>query len=172
MLADALCELAKNKHINRITIKEIVDYCNASRQTFYNHFKDKYDLISWVYKRQAETILQTFRVNKNWNECINKIYLLFTEDKQFYYKIMKIEGQNSFSAFLYEHSCRYYQDSIVERFGTRELTEELRFTIEFNCHGAVNMCRKWILSGMSLPPEEIAGLIVDNMPDNLKKYFV
>lgn len=45
VIIDSFKELASKKNVSDITVKEITDKCGLKRQTFYNHFKDKYDLI-------------------------------------------------------------------------------------------------------------------------------
>ena len=57
ILAESFLELAQKKRIDKITITDITDNCGMSQPTFYNHFKDKYDLIVWIY---------TSRVSKSW----------------------------------------------------------------------------------------------------------
>ncbi len=49
LLAESFLELVQTKRIDKITITEITDNCGMSQPTFYNHFKDKYDLIVWIY---------------------------------------------------------------------------------------------------------------------------
>lgn len=44
MLAKALLELNEHKSLDAITIQHLLDHTGISRQTFYNHFKDKNDL--------------------------------------------------------------------------------------------------------------------------------
>ena len=51
LLAEALLELSKEKSLDKISVTDIVKYAGAGRQTFYNHFKDKNDLLYWIYKR-------------------------------------------------------------------------------------------------------------------------
>lgn len=51
ILADALIELSTEKPLRKITITELVERAGTGRQTFYNHFKDKNDLIYWIYSR-------------------------------------------------------------------------------------------------------------------------
>ena len=46
ILAESFRELAENRPVNKITIQEIVDNCDFSPETFYRHFRDKYDLIA------------------------------------------------------------------------------------------------------------------------------
>ncbi|MBQ3842671.1 MAG: TetR family transcriptional regulator, partial [Ruminiclostridium sp.] len=49
ILAESFQELAQKKRIDKITITGITNNCGMSQPTFYNHFKDKYDLIVWIY---------------------------------------------------------------------------------------------------------------------------
>lgn len=172
IFADAICSLAKTKPINKITINDITEYCNAGRQTFYYHFKDKYELISWIYTNNANQILGVYDNFESFRDHMRKIYQHFVCNKEFYTKIIKIDGQNSFTSALFNHAYKFYINSIAERFGQEELTDDLIFTIEFNCYGAVNMCKKWMLSGMIIPADEMADKIVDHIPHCLKKYFI
>lgn len=45
---DTHLKLSKRQPLNKITVKTIIDHTNTAKQTFYNHFKDKYDLINYV----------------------------------------------------------------------------------------------------------------------------
>ena len=44
-LRDALIELMLEKAYDKITIQEIIDRANVGRATFYNHYRDKDDLL-------------------------------------------------------------------------------------------------------------------------------
>lgn len=53
VIIDSFKELASKKNVSNITVKEITDKCGFKRQTLYNHFKDKYDLIKWIYLNEV-----------------------------------------------------------------------------------------------------------------------
>ena len=44
-VADALLELIRRKDADKITVKDLVEVCGISRQTFYYHFKDIVDVV-------------------------------------------------------------------------------------------------------------------------------
>lgn len=171
MFADAISDLAQNSPIDKITIADIVNYSGASRQTFYYHFKDKYELISWIYEKNANQIL---RIDDNYNSFKDSVMMVFQHlfrHKQFYRKAINMNKQNSFKDALFNHTCGYYKERVVQRFGEEAITDELIFSIEFNSYGAVNMCKKWINSGMPLSPDIMADRIIDNMSEKLKNYL-
>lgn len=57
LLAESLKELAKIKSVEKITVKEIIKNCRLTKTTFYNHFRDKYDLIVWIYSEPIKNIV-------------------------------------------------------------------------------------------------------------------
>ena len=56
-LCDAMKTLMLKKPFQKISIREICECCGMSRKSFYYHFKDKYDLVNWIfYTEFIETI--------------------------------------------------------------------------------------------------------------------
>ena len=51
MYKNALLELSKKQPLCKITVKTIIDYTESAKQTFYNHFDDKFDLINYCTVR-------------------------------------------------------------------------------------------------------------------------
>ena len=172
ILADSLIELSYSKSIDKITVQNIVEHCHTGRQTFYNHFSDKYELINWIYKEKAEKVLNVFNENKNWYECMRLTYMVFWENRQFFTRVANLTGHNYFVDFFYDHTRSYYINSIVSRFGKDEISDSLLYSIEFDSIGEVHMCLKWIKEGMKESPETMAKRNVENIPPNLMKYFI
>ncbi|WP_367924478.1 TetR/AcrR family transcriptional regulator C-terminal domain-containing protein [uncultured Ruthenibacterium sp.] len=54
MISDQLNVLLKQKGLDKITVKELVDACHISRQTFYYHFRDIMDVVEWQQKQVLE----------------------------------------------------------------------------------------------------------------------
>ena len=54
-IAETLNQLLQNKKLDKITVKELVDACHISRQTFYYHFQDIMEVVEW---RQQQTLRQ------------------------------------------------------------------------------------------------------------------
>ena len=50
-LAESVKECMKTAPVDKITVKEIVEGCGVTRQTFYRNFLDKYDLINWYFDK-------------------------------------------------------------------------------------------------------------------------
>ena len=55
-IAQTLYELLKHKSLDKITVKELVDTCNISRQSFYYHFQDIMDVVEWCQNQSLKRL--------------------------------------------------------------------------------------------------------------------
>ena len=72
LLAESLKELCKIKSANKITIKEMTQNCGLTAPTFYNHFRDKYELMAWIYNQKVEASLKNFGRGDSFEDVICK----------------------------------------------------------------------------------------------------
>ena len=59
-MAEALKKLIKKQPFSKITVQDIVAACNINRNTFYYHFENNYDLLSFTYSREVQNIVDSF----------------------------------------------------------------------------------------------------------------
>ena len=48
LIVQAVERLLMQKKVKKLTVKDIVEECGITRQTFYYHFRDIPDLLKWV----------------------------------------------------------------------------------------------------------------------------
>ncbi len=60
-MAQALKRLIKDRPFSKITVQDIVSACNINRNTFYYHFENNYDLLSFAYELEVQNISEAFR---------------------------------------------------------------------------------------------------------------
>lgn len=60
LMAEALKKLIKDRPFSKITVQDIVAECNINRNTFYYHFENNYDLLSFVYEQEVQNIVESF----------------------------------------------------------------------------------------------------------------
>lgn len=56
-VAAAFLEMAARKDVDKITVKDLVEACGISRQTFYYHFRDIVDVLEWTARQGVERLL-------------------------------------------------------------------------------------------------------------------
>lgn len=163
ILADALIELSTEKPLRKITIAELVERAGTGRQTFYNHFKDKNDLIYWIYSR---TIAGERKVvcTQGYYAYMVKLHQEAQKLCPFLMQACKLTGQNSMSEVLYQQSYSYYRNYIVHHYGEAALTEEMEHALHFNAAGSSHVYMQWVLNGAPGPAERQAELALNCMP--------
>ena len=60
LMAEALKKLIKDRPFSKITVQDIVAECNINRNTFYYHFENNYDLLSFAYEQEVQNIVESF----------------------------------------------------------------------------------------------------------------
>lgn len=73
VIVESFRELLKNASFDHITIQDICDNCCISRMTFYRHFRDKYELMNWVYISQMRTTFNTNLDFSGWIVIMDKM---------------------------------------------------------------------------------------------------
>ncbi len=82
-IADCVKELMYHKEIRKITIQDIMAATNMSRQSFYYHFKDIYDVLEWIAIHDfAEAV--NCDENAGLEEWVLKLIQVIQRDKFFY----------------------------------------------------------------------------------------
>jgi probable dihydroxyacetone kinase regulator len=152
-LAGALKELAAIVPFHKITINDICEKCYMSRKSFYYHFKDKEDLVIWIF--ETEFVAKARESGEtSMHETVLKLCAYLYENKSFYKKIFKYDGQNSFSEY-FAAICRPYVANKLSAQGLPAAEVQIGFLTD----SAFCALKKWVLSGCEQPPEEFIGQI-------------
>ena len=87
-LAQALKELMAEKPIKKITIQDIVERGHMTRQSFYYHFQDIYEVIELIC--QYELIDQiAYRQEESFSHWLEHLMALIEENRWFYRKMLQ-----------------------------------------------------------------------------------
>ncbi|MDR1571817.1 MAG: TetR/AcrR family transcriptional regulator C-terminal domain-containing protein [Clostridiales Family XIII bacterium] len=171
MLSDALINICDEKPLAKATVQDIVRKAGTSRQTFYNHFRDKNDLISWTYFTRITGDMRAIDGDCGLYGFVYDAHRYCVEHKRFFMQACALQGQNSLREYMLRHNYENYLNLIIEKHGEGVLTDELLWAIEFNACGAICMHLKWVQDGMTLAPETKARYVVDCIPEILRRYL-
>jgi len=154
-LAAALKELIGEKAFEKISVGDICEKCEMNRKSFYYHFKDKYDLVNWIFDTEFIAATNKKRYETGW-DLLADISRLFYDNRDFYRKVLCIKGQNSFSD--------HFRELLLSVIGSRlhdilniEITQE--FQINFFTDAFVMAFQRWILEYTSMLPSEFLAQI-------------
>ena len=102
-IADKMKDLMKQKPIDKIRVTEICKAAEIERPTFYYHFKDKYDLVAWIFFQSAS---KTDVVSvQSAAEGMKRM----KQDFIFYKRAYEDSSQNALWAYMLEYFVHRYE---------------------------------------------------------------
>ncbi|HVI42292.1 MAG TPA: TetR family transcriptional regulator, partial [Anaerovoracaceae bacterium] len=96
ILGDSLIELMNSFDLTKISVQDIVNNCGLTRSTFYRYFLDKFDLVNWIYKTNADIPRIFYNKKYSWTQVSEKVLEFMYEHKNFFVNALNASGQNSF----------------------------------------------------------------------------
>ena len=114
-LAEAVKVCMKTTSVEKITVKEIVDACGTTRQTFYRHFQDKYDLVNWYFDKILLESFEHMGEGETIYEGLVKKFQYIQKEKLFFKMAFKSDDQNCLRDHDFELILAFYSDRIQEK---------------------------------------------------------
>lgn len=149
-LAAALKDLMEETPLAKISVADICSKCGMNRKSFYYHFRDKYDLVNWIFDVEFMTVVSK-KPDARGKEFLEALCGYFYENRRFYRNALQVGGQNSF----YEHFTEFTTALIAEHVKNIAETKELHsFYITFLADAFTASFYRWILDRDRMLPEE------------------
>lgn len=169
LLAESLKDLANFKSVDKITIKELTQNCGLTSPTFYNHFRDKYELMAWIYNQKVEAAMKNFGVTDSFEDVVRKWMEIVQEDENFYRNVLKnAVGQNSFRYSTNDHAINLLADWIKSHHALDDLELTICFSLRFYMRAVSESVNDWCLGKWDCSPRDMAKFFVEAMPEPLK----
>lgn len=125
-LANAFKELSKKKAMNKISVNDLIKYCNFNRNTFYYHFEDIYDLIDWIFNEEVKTIIENFD-KTNYEKFLNNVLDYIEENKHILNSVYNSFGREQLKKLLNPHFYITLDTIINNRIKEHNLTIDKDF---------------------------------------------
>ncbi len=160
-IADNMKKLMTKKPIDKIRVTEICRAAEIERPTFYYHFRDKYDLVAWIFLHDA------FRTDVMSKESSAVAMSRMRNDFIFYKRAFEDSSQNALWQYMVEYFTDRYAAEVMRARGTDTLDTQTMFSIRLYCHGTVGMTREWLLNDNITSAETIVEMMFASMPASL-----
>lgn len=169
-LAASLKALTATTPLSRVTVADIVQNCGLNRQTFYYHFRDKYDLVHWIYQVEAMAAIEDCRDLKNWTEGIRRVLGHLVQNRVFYSEALRDSGSSTFEKYLFDVTRElilHVVHEVAEGMAVRDADQV--FVAEFYAHAFVGTTLGWLEDPLREAPETLAERIQDIVEGSLQR---
>ncbi len=151
-IASGTRELIRKKGVDDITVTEICESSGINRRTFYRYFRDKFDVVDWIYYNDA---LVHFDHYDGWSiyDYMPRIMESLYSDRRYYVNALSYRGQNSFRDF-----CTVCLKKLItaDYENTFRSQQQLDFFISHLCEMTYDACIEWLSSEPCMSPTEFS----------------
>ncbi len=165
----AVRELLKQKPLDQIRVRELMELCGLRRQSFYYHFKDVYELFEWSVGRERALLLDRQAECLTWQQAMRALLDRAAEERAFYRAVLERGGQAGLGEMIplaeaLETVRTYYRKRDGGGPADRE-TEALERRREQAI--LLSVLESWIRGSLPLSAEELVAALEQQVERNM-----
>lgn len=149
--ANSLKELLRERPLTKISVKDITSRCDISRNAFYYHFRDKYELINWMFYDDMLKNANSFNSPSELTHSFADVCRCLYNNREFYMACFQYVGQNSLYETLHNLYYELWKMNLEMRYMESRIRlseEELDLMAKLNSYALVGIITDWVKNGM------------------------
>lgn len=137
-----------------------------------NHFRDKYDLIVWIYVRDVKPIISKIGdADQDWKQALHEAAQYYWENKEFVVNALKhTSGHDAFLLLVQKINTEHMVAGVRKRLMTEHISDEIMGLIKVYVYGTVNLMLEWLLGQSKYTADQIVEIWDKSLPEQLKPY--
>ena len=140
MIADALMKLSREKDVDKITVKDLVEECHISRQSFYYHFQDILEVIEWSTEQAFQKLLERSLETDDPEAVFRDIIVASEDANMLLQKLLKSQRREQIERLMVRYIRTYLREMIGHKGPRPDLPyEEMEVALSFCTYGIVGL---------------------------------
>ena len=162
-------KLLETEPFDKITISDITNDCGRSRQTFYYHFRDIFDMIRWIYNSESLNEIGGRGGYGTWQDKIRELFDYTLNNKSLILGTFNSKCRNDLVGYYMDVSIRKISD-IVEMKSDGDIAEkDKKFIASVYAYAFVGIMVDWISDGMKESSEEMVDRVYKIVMSNFDR---
>lgn len=159
-LRQSLKQLMKKYSMNKITVKMITDGCGLTRNTFYNHFADVYDVLESIFKYEVILELEQCRNLERWKDGLLLMLHYALSNRVLCMNTYRSMGREYMECSLYT-TFRKLVKGVIEDICCGKLVDESlkRDLGDFFAFAITGQFMAWMSGGLKESPQEFVNRV-------------
>ena len=156
MLAQSLERLLMSRTPDQITVQMLVKECGVKRQTFYYHFHDLEDLITWMYTEQTEKLLGQNLTAATWRDALLGLLRYARSRKNIIVNTYRSAARDRLERQMTLVVEKLLQNEVLQQSrGLAVADQDRNFVLKFFASALNGVTMQWIFDGMTEEPEQL-----------------
>ena len=174
LLMESILELSETRTMDKITVKDIAANCGLTTQTFYNHFRDKDDLVLCIHKDFVRQKLEQIGENGYSYRDVTRDHLSFYwQHRKFLLNaILHTHGHDAYNLSFNRFAVELTAELICKWHHLEKLSDELYTYLRFYVYGAMQLFAAWAYEESPIPKPEKMDYLLNSIPAPLRPYLL
>ena len=143
-IADAARRLLTEKNVKKLTVKDIVEECQITRQAFYYHFEDIPALFRWILEKETEQMILDTQMTGDAQEGLRRFFLMAVNASPYVRKGMQSNYRDELEMLVTQYAYHFFERVIEEQDLYRSRTRsEVKLILRYHSHAIMGLLREW-----------------------------
>ncbi len=156
-IKSSMLRLLQSKSLDNIKVKDIIDDIGISRNTFYYHYHDIYDVLKDIFDDTMTEFNKPKPENFDWETAFHKM----SEDALIKKNIITNIFKSKYSDNIKSYVTNVVGDVVYKRIKSELISKkqkidegDLKIITTFYKHAVTGTFFEWVYNGMPVPPKE------------------
>lgn len=169
-LEESAIQLFSKYSVEKVSIIDICKNCSVSIRTYYNYFKDKYDIINQCYISRFKNYIETNRKNINLRKLMLYLAREVCNNPEFFRNVFRYTGQNNIRTGVSNPLSDIFIKTL-EYQSHKDLENDEKMAVRFYIDGILSYVENQLKQSILPTPEESAKYCQNAIPAKLEKYL-
>lgn len=165
-IVEAFKALLREKPYDKLSVSEICLRANVSRKIFYGNFRDKQAIVEHLFNKHAieptkrlNALFSAEDLNHMGRTVRNRFYEGIYAEKEYYLNLAQtVDSLNPLFVSIVTNALCEWNRELFSAWKTNLRPEEFDYICYFYAASQAMFLQKWINSGMTLSPDQLASL--------------
>ena len=143
-IAEAAKYLVLKKQVRKLTVKDIVDECQITRQTFYYHFEDIPGLFRWILEQDKKQMLHEVSYMDNTEKVLKYFFQLAIHMTPDIHRGMQTNYREELQQLIYEY-CYYFLDTGLKKttYYVSHSQTDIKLFLRYHSYAILGFLQNW-----------------------------
>jgi len=144
MIAEAARTLLLDKNVKRLTVKDIVEECQITRQTFYYHFEGIPELFRWVLEKDIKIFMQDALALEDAEQGLRYFFLVAINGAPYLKKSMQTNYRNEFQDLLVQCVYQFFEQIVEQQHLYQNCTHsQVKLFLRYHSNAVIGLLQEW-----------------------------
>lgn len=169
MFAAKLEEMTETQPLSKVRVSDLCWECDVERRVFYYHFKDKYDLVAWMFAR--DYLSGASGTTSFSQELYIEMHRSLWERRAFYRRALQEDTHHAIERHLVRHGIESNERALKRYLRKPTLSPATTVLIRHFVHGNVGCLIEWIRGEFEATPEQLGSNLFSCVPAELRDAY-